>query len=326
MTIMLLVSTFVYKGVVTTSKRALTMHERKVEIGLQKYRNRDPLSPPLGFQKPITEETIKEIRAEILLLLGIVNGTILVITGGLSYVFAGITLKPIQEMVAKQKKFVSDAAHELKTPLTSIKTSLEVNLRNKKLSIKQSRKLIEKTIDSVDDLNKLANSLLKDSRYQHNDLNKTDEVDIEKMVKKVIKKMEKRIKEKNIDLSLKTKESAHIKGNERAVEELITILLDNAIKFNERLGEILITIGNEKDNLVLKITNTGSGISKKDLPFIFDRFYKSEKSRTKKENDGFGLGLSIAREIVMVHNGTIEATSENTGNPLTTFTIKFPKK
>jgi len=323
--IMIIVSAFVYRGVLLSAERALTMHEHRIEMGLQKYRNRDPYELPLGFQKPITEKTIKEIKSEILRLLEVINGTILVIAGGLSYLLAGLTLKPIQEMMEKQKRFVSDAAHELKTPLTAIKTSLEVNLRNKNLNLKQAQKTIEETILDINDLNTLANSLLQGSRYQHTNLNKKDEIELEKVVKKVIRKMKEQAKKKEIVINLKTVGDTLIKGNEQALKELITILLDNAIKFNKQGGKIDITIETEHKNIVLEVTNTGDGIHEKDLPFIFDRFYKSEKSRSKTERDGFGLGLSIAREIVTAHNGTIKTRSKTTKKSTTTFIVKLPK-
>ena len=326
MVIMFLVSTFVYSGVVSTSEKALTMHERKIETGLQKYRNRDPSNPPLGFQKPITEETIKEIRSEILLLLGVVNGTILVIAGGLSYILAGITLKPIQKMMCKQEKFVSDAAHELKTPLTAMKTSLEVNLRSKKLTLKKAKEIITETIQDIDKLTNLTNYLLKESMYKQSNMENTKKINLNVLAKDVIGKMKASANEKKINITLEAKEKVTIIGNEQAIEELITILLDNAIKFNRKKGKAEVLIENRGSDVILQVTDNGKGISEEDLPFIFDRFYKAEKSRTKEDNEGFGLGLAIAKEIVKSHKGTIKAISKNTEDSLTTFTVKLPKK
>ena len=325
MAIMLVVSAFIYKGVIVTTEKALAMHERRIEMGLQKYRNRDSLKLPVGFQKPITEDTVKEIRSEILTLLGVVNGTILVITGGLSYMLAGITLKPIQKMMSKQERFISDASHELKTPLTAMKTSLEVNLKSKKLNLNKTKEIIRETIQDIDNLTSLTNFLLKESRYQLVNVEKSDKINLSALVKGVVGKMKASADERKISISLDVAKKVMIDGNRQALKELVTILLDNAIKFNKKNGVIEIHVEEKNSEVVFKIVDNGHGIDEKDLPYIFDRFYKSEKSRSKKENDGFGLGLSIAQEIVNAHNGTIEATSETTNKPTTTFTVKLPK-
>ena len=103
----------------------------------------------------------------------------------------------------------------------------------------------------------------------------------------------------------------------------ITILLDNAIKFNKNSGSVKVHVEEKGNQVNLSVTDTGAGIQKKDLPYIFDRFYKADTSRTKTEHDGFGLGLSIAKDIVERHKGKIYVA--DTSRKGTTFEIKIPK-
>ena len=300
-------SAAVYSGTVKTIERALLIHERRVENRLREFPRFE--NPPERFQEPINKETLDEIRNKTLALLAVINIFILVVSGGLGYLLAGRTLKPIEEMIEKQKKFIADAAHELKTPLTAIKTNLEVNLRSKKINLAQAKDIIKSTIDDVDSLTHLTNSLLRESRYQNINIGQNLEVlNLKESINKIVKKFEYKAKEKNISIKLHA-ENILVMADKKGIEELITILLDNAVKFNKINGNIDINLNKKDDLAYLKIKDTGVGIAQKDLPYIFDRFYKADTSRTKTEHDGFGLGLSIAKEIVEKHKGKITVIS-----------------
>jgi len=320
MLITLSFSSIVYINVNTFTQRALEQHDRRVEKRLEEYRRPERL-PPV-FQKPFSEETLHQIRRNTIYLLMVLNIFVLITSGGIAYWFAGRTLKPIEEMTNKQKQFIADAVHELKTPLTAMKTTLEVNRRAKKLSKTQTQDLIDSIIEDIDSLALLTNNLLKQSKYQNFNTDiYQEQFNLKDAIKMALKKVKSEIDSKNLDVQLESKD-INIKANKSGISEVITILIDNAIKFNKKNGSIRIKCEQGNKYVTLKITDTGIGIDKNDLPHIFDRFYKADSSRTKAEHEGFGLGLSIARNIVKAHKGAISVNS--TKNKGSTFIVKLP--
>ena len=210
--------------------------------------------------------------------------------------------KPIEEITDKQKRFIADAAHELKTPLTALKTNIEVNLRNKNMDIKNARFVLEDTVKDVDYLNLLTNSLIKQSRYQNKSDIEKEDFEIKKTIDEIITRLTPKMKEKNIKVSI-TGEKLEINANKESITELFTILIDNAIKFNKDSGKIEVAVKKINDRVVIVFKDTGEGINNEDLSKIFDRFYKTDVSRSKNQVGGFGLGLSIAKEIVEAQIG-----------------------
>lgn len=310
-------STIVYSSMLKQTKRALGMGERRM-------RNRIYNNPNFSVPLPesfLNEETISEIKRGTLFTLTIVNIFILIGAGLPGYWLAGKTLKPIEEMLEKQKKFTADAAHELKTPLAAMKTDLEVNLRDKKINLDRAKDIMRDTIKDVDSLTLLTNSLIKQSKYQIQELNDKEIFELKKLIEKVVKKLESKSKQKGINVNVEGEE-IEIKASKESISELLTIFVDNAIKFSNEKGLIEIKTEENREYVLIKVKDMGLGIDEKDLPYIFNRFYKSDSSRSKNERDGFGLGLSIAKEIAEAHNGKITVKTE-VGRG-TEFTIKLP--
>lgn len=321
MSITLLFSSFVYIGFSNSTRRALEFQKGRIE---REMRMRGEGFVPQRFQDPINEDTLADLRHALLITLGSINLAILVVAGILGYVLAGKTLKPIEKMVEKQNRFVSDAAHELRTPLTAMKTELEVTNRSKNLTVNEAKKAIESTIEEIDRLTQLSNFLLKESRYKTlNSKEDMETVDVSEVIKTSINKLTPRAQGKKIKVKTNL-EQIQIKGNKSRLTELITILVDNAIKYGKESGYLSVTTQKQKNFVEIKVEDDGNGIHKKDLPYIFDRFYRAETSRTKSNEaeDGFGLGLAIAKEIVAQHKGTI--TAESTINKGTIITINLP--
>lgn len=249
-----------------------------------------PYEPP-----PPDVDAIAESRQRIILTLGLINLAILVVSGAAGYFLAGRTLEPIAEMVDKQKEFVSDASHELRTPLTSLRTEMEVALRDKKMNLTSARSLIRSNLEDVSRMQKLSNYLLELNRYERGAHLEFSDVNLKEVVEKATASLKYKF-----DLDLK---STEVRGNRDSLIELATILLDNAVKYG-RGKSIAVKV---KRGGVLEVADHGVGISKEDLPHIFDRFYRSDKSRG---TDGYGLGLSIAKSIVDLHSGKIEVESK----------------
>lgn len=253
------------------------------------------------FRRP-NPEIVEEIKDRVFFTLVIINGTIFIVSGALAYFLAGKTLKPIQEMLDSQNRFVADASHELRTPLTSLKTAFEVFLRGNKLNTK-TIKLVGESISEVDKLQLLTSSLLRLSKTTKH----FEKVSLKKLIIEASSKI--------CPDAKMTLNDVIINGDPVALEELIVILLDNAVKFSPKGSPIKINL---QKNGILSVVDLGSGISENDLPHIFERFYRSDKSRNTK---GFGLGLSIAKKIVEEHGGTINVQSQlNKGS---TFQVIF---
>ena len=306
-----------YRSTTRQMERALEMQERRV-----KNRFFNMPNPPFPPNEPIIDkDTVRQIEKETLTRLLLINVLILVGAGMPGYWLAGKTLKPIEEMVEKQKKFTADAAHELKTPLTAIKTDLEVNLRDKNLDLKKAKTVLEGTIKDIDSLTLLTNSLILQSKYQNFKNGKNDPINLKESAQNVISKLEPNAKEKNIKINLDADE-VKTEGDENSIRELLTILLDNAIKFSKKEGKIEISIKDKNNYAQISVKDNGAGIDEKDIPYIFDRFYKADTSRSKNEVPGFGLGLSIAKEIVEMHGGKISVKSKK--NVGTEFLVKLP--
>ncbi|MFA5532471.1 MAG: HAMP domain-containing sensor histidine kinase [Candidatus Shapirobacteria bacterium] len=273
--------------------------------------------PPL-----IDEDLINESLHRLLINLITINGFILIISGSLSYFLAGRTLSPIQKMTEDQKRFISDASHELRTPLTALKSLFEVSLRDKKMDLSEAKKVITTGIKQTDKLKTLSDSLLELSRLDsnHSQSNFT-KVSLKKIILESISQVKAKSDSKDIKI-INQIGSQKIIGDHNKLTEVFIIFLDNAIKYSPAKSQIKIISKTQKNNLVIKIIDKGIGISQKDIPHIFDRFYQADNARTKTNDSGFGLGLSIAKQIIKAHQGKILVTSKLKIG--TTFTVTLP--
>ncbi|MDP2861041.1 MAG: HAMP domain-containing sensor histidine kinase [bacterium] len=281
-------------------------------------------------------ELAEETRERLALILVAINGVIFLISGGFGYFLAGRTLRPIQEMLNEQNQFVADASHELRTPLASLKIAMEVSLRDKKLTLKDAKQLVSENIKEVDRLQSLSDGLLRLARYPAvaclpagraggQNLNgnaKLENVSLSDIVKQAIRKTAPLAKEKGIILDNNVVSEATIKGNADDLVGLLVILLDNAVKYSSEKTSV--KIGSHKTDGVVSITveDHGAGIEEKDIPHIFDRFYRADSSRSATKGKGYGLGLSIAKKIVEAHHGSIAVESKAGKGSI--FTVRIP--
>jgi signal transduction histidine kinase len=249
------------------------------------------------------------------------NLLILALSSIASYFFAKRTLRPIEEMVNSQNRFIADASHELKTPLTAMRSEIEVNLRDKKLKLANSKKLLKSNLEEINKLETLSNALLKLAKYQE-DL----KLDFSKLaLSEIITEAYEKVESLAVKKSIKFKnnfEKVYLKGDRQSLVELFVILLDNTIKYSPKVSRVFIEIKKDGKFAKIKIIDRGMGIKASDLPHIFDRFYRADHSRSKEKTDGYGLGLSIAKRIVELHNGAISAKS--TPGKGSEFIVKLP--
>lgn len=311
MTITLSFSALVYTSISKETQRAFDAQRARFERRFLDYYSSVP--GPRGQPMFIDEDTVSEIKHKTLMTILLINGFILVTSGVLAYILAGITLSPIEEMLKKQKRFVSDAAHELKTPLTAMKTDLEVTLRDKNLDSESAKKVLAGAIEEINKLHNITNNLLKQSKYQNTSIEEArEEINVKTILENVIKKLTPIAKEKEQSITQELTD-VNLFAVSSAIEELFTNIIDNAIKYNKKHGTVYITSSICGEDVVVKVKDTGIGIDPDDLPFVFEPFYRTDKSRTKNSRSGFGLGLAIAKEIVEIHKGKISISSNKEG-------------
>ena len=279
---------------------------------------------PMGGGRPfvlrLDPEEIHEARSRLVFLLGFVNLSILLISGGAGYFLAGRTLRPIKIMLDEQHRFISDSSHELRTPLTSLRSEIEVALRNKDLSVKDARKILESNLEEVESLQTLSDNLLELSQ-NGSFVNKKlfEKVLVSDIALISIKKVDPLAKAKQITIKDKTISLRMLGAKERLVE-LFIILIDNSIKYSPKKSKIIVSSKKSDGKIIIEILDHGKGIEEKDIPHIFDRFYRADESRSEA---GYGLGLSIAKKIVDSHNGSISVKSKP--GKTTSFILTFPE-
>jgi len=234
---------------------------------------------------------------------------ILVLVGGgaASYWLARRTLQPIEDALDAQSRFASDASHELRTPLTAIQTENEVALRNKSISKAQAVDLIKSNLEEVAKLKALAEGLLRLS----NGNGKTDNpepVAVKAAAEQAIDRYQKAAVNKKIKLVNRTG-SPEVLADKESLIELMSILIDNAIKYSPSGSEIKLESERRGKSVVIRVSDDGYGIKQTELPHIFERFYRTDSSRNRDSTGGYGLGLAIAKKITEAHHGYIEVAS-----------------
>lgn len=240
----------------------------------------------------------------------------------ISIYFTNKAIKPLEETFKKQKQFIADASHELRTPLTIINTNVSLLRENEMETIYSQRKWINYIESQADRMSTLINEMLSLANL---DANKKKEekvnINLSKMVNDSLLIFEVVIFEKGLILEEDLANNIFIKGEQNQIKKLISILMDNAIKYTNNNGKITVSLINERNKAKLIVRNTGEGIKKEHLEKIFERFYRVDDSRDRGTG-GYGLGLSIAKAIVEDHKGKIHA--ESIINNETSFIIELP--
>lgn len=263
------------------------------------------------------DNTMANKRLKSMLILSIIITFIaFILTFFISRKISILLIKPIEDTLNKQKQFISDASHELKTPLAVIcanADTLEGEIgSNKWLSYIQNE---------VSSMNKLVNSLLSLARVENKNSRKDNFVyfDLSKTILGSSMVFESLAFENDIELINDIQENLKLKGISDEIKQVVSILLDNAISHTEKGGKIIVQLKKYKNNIFINVKNTGEPISKEEEEKIFERFYRSDESRNR-DSKRYGLGLSIARSIVEKHHGKIKVSWER---GFTIFTVIF---
>ena len=246
----------------------------------------------------------------------------LVVLFFISIYFTNKAINPLEETFKKQKQFIADASHELRTPLTIIKTNVSLLRENEMETIYSQRKWINYIDSQTSRMSTLINEMLSLANLDAN--RKKQErinINLSKMLSETLLVFEVVIFEKGLILEEDIVDDIFINGEKDQIKKLISILMDNAIKYTNDNGKILVSLKSERNKAKLIIKNTGEGIKREHLEKIFERFYRVDDSRDRGTG-GYGLGLSIAKAIVDDHKGKIYA--ESIINNETSFIVEFP--
>lgn len=210
-------------------------------------------------------------------------------------------VKPVEETFEKQKQFISDASHELKTPLAVIEANADVLEnevgKNKWLSYIQTE---------IDSMNKLINELLLLAKIENIDnIRETKNMDLSKQVNIIVSMFESMAYEKNVKLNSNIQENVMLNGNEEDIKHILSTLIDNAIKHTSVDGEVIVNLKKDKNEIALIVKNKGEQIPEEERQKIFERFYRIDKARNRQEKR-YGLGLAICKSTVEKYNGKID--------------------
>ena len=225
----------------------------------------------------------------------------------------------LQTSELKRSQFVSDASHELKTPLASIKLLTDSILQNQ-MDAEMVKEFVEDIGNEADRLNRMSQKLLSLSRIETQADSDCEIVYLAPTVEKVMRMLSANANENNITLSADLINDRQILILEDDLYQIIFNLVENGIKYNTPGGTLNILLSREDDNAILQVKDTGVGIPEESLPHIFERFYRVDKARSRKSG-GSGLGLSIVRNLVERNRGQIHVESSSAG---TVFTVVFP--
>ncbi len=228
----------------------------------------------------------------------------------------------IEALDKTRSQFVSNASHELKTPLSTMKILIETLLYQDPIDPAMTKDFLTDVNKEIDRLNRIVSDLLTLVNIDSGGtkLNLTD-MSISALLEEQVKRLLPLARENGIEINLNARDDIHVTGDATKLQQVIYNVIDNAIKYTPRGGEVTITQTRAGRRVIVRIADTGIGIPADDLPHIFDRFYRVDKARSRATG-GTGLGLSIVKQIVQAHGGTI--TAESVEGKGTTFIIELP--
>ena len=253
-------------------------------------------------------DSIKRISINIIL---VILGIVFLIL--ISFYLSRYVTLPAKEALEREKRFISDASHELKTPLSAISVNAQA------LELKGSDSIhIRNILSETGRMSRLIERLLTLSRLEENELVESKEFSLSDIAQEMLLTYEGIAYEKNRRLTYGIEENINMYGNEDEIRQLSAILIDNAIKNSNDNGMVYFGCYKETENIFFDVKNSGKGIRSEELDHIFERFYTTDKSRN---GGSFGLGLAIAKEITQRHKGTISIKSEP--DKETVFSVRF---
>lgn len=266
-------------------------------------------------------QSYEEAKDKLIAKLLLINGIILVLGGCLSYYLALRTLKPIEDAHEAQSAFAANASHELRTPITAMRSENEVALMDPNLTLDEAKQQLQSNIEELEKLTALSEGLLSLAQAEGAQVSK-EAVIVKDIAAAVTERFNLAAESKHVSLVVKVPNSTTVLANKTAVTEMLAVLVDNAIKYSPKESKVSIT-AKVNDIVDIQVSDNGPGIPADVQTHIFDRFYRADSSRTKQQVGGYGLGLAIAKGLADANGCKLSVKStEGKGS---TFTLSLPK-
>ena len=255
------------------------------------------------------------------ILLALLFALFTIIVASLAYIVSAKILRPVATSFEKQRELIANASHELKTPLTVIATNLNVIKSEPSSTVAENAEWIEYIDSHIVRMKNLIQNMLELSKLEQSELSK-EELNLSMTCEGACLTFEATCFEKNVRLITNIQSDITVYGDKNALDRLIVILLDNAVKYCNAGGNVGVKLSADQTNVRLSVINTGTAISAEEAEHVFDRFYRADTARKNEDNQSFGLGLSIAAATVKAHDGTISCQGvEGRG---TVFRVSLP--
>ncbi len=314
--IIMLISGFFSINMYTASVQEIGRGYGRIGTGLNRSMN------PEQFME-FREDQLELSRQALMNRLILINVLILVVGGVVSYYLARKTLEPIEAAHEAQNRFTSDASHELRTPITAIRSETEAFLMTPRPKISEAKAIMHSNIEELDKLTALTDGLLRLARSSKENLNPS-KIALGELIHVSTDYAQREAGVKKITVHTDVKDSMQpVVVDVDLMSDAIKILFENAVKYSKDSTNIHLTADVHNSNLNITIVDEGFGIKQSQLPYIFDRFYQGDVSRSKSASSGFGIGLSIVKSIVDLHKGKIDVKSKV--NQGTTFSVTIPQ-
>lgn len=243
-----------------------------------------------------------------------------------TYFLTEFAMRPIRKSVELQERFIAIVSHELRTPLTVMKNMAEVALRNPDtIDREKAEKLIRSNLEETNKLTDTIKFLLAFSSLKiQKEIPDVELIALSDVAKEAAEELRERAVEQCVSLSFITEGDTGVRGNATALRGVVANLLRNALNHTPRDGRVALRVLGRATDVQLEVEDTGRGVAKKDLPFVFEPFYRgNDVAREPGEEQGLGLGLSIVKEVVSLHRGKVAIRSALGEG--TQVTLTFPK-
>ena len=236
--------------------------------------------------------------------------------------FARWALRPVEEAWKKQRQFVADASHELKTPLTVILANSSILEKHPETPLRENMQWLESTREEAVRMQELVSDMLSLAQAESTETYEFARTNLSSIVSKEALQFESVAFERNVTIEDGIAEGMHVQGSTRALEKLVGTLIDNACKYAAEASSVTVRLSRQGKKAALSVRNLGNPIPQESIEHVFDRFYRADKARTHDDSRSFGLGLAIAREITESHGGSIKVKSSAEDG--TVFTVVLP--
>ncbi len=275
------------------------------------------------------DQSVVEDGSGLVRSLALVGAAIMLLVFALAWLFSRWAVRPVQRAWDSQQQFIADASHEMKTPLTVIMANASIALKKPEASIAEQSQWIEGIQEEAQNMEHLVLDMLTLAQPENTKKKKTaaQTVNLSDAAEQASLQFEAVAFERGIMLEEEIEPNIFVMGDVVKIQRLLGTLVDNACKYADKDTAIKVTLKRSGRNCTLSVHNWGNPIAPEDIPHVFDRFYRSDKSRDRSGEDGshsFGLGLAIAQKIAQEQGGTLTVTS--TAEEGTTFTVSLACK